>query len=214
MPLRDWLHQFPQRHADLGTGDGHHALYLARTQPRLGVLAVDSCLDHIRGAARNRPANLRFVTADACTWDHATLPPVGSVSINFPYGSLLRGLVSQDERLQTAIARLLADGGTLEVRINASALSDLGLPFAQAETAVRGFAQALPGARLRTSPLTRDDLRAFPSTWARRLGYGRHTEGFVMKATLSTGSCDPVPKVGSGSRGHPGMSPAAGLRAK
>jgi 16S rRNA (adenine(1408)-N(1))-methyltransferase len=180
--IREWAERFSERHVDLGTGDGKFALHLARSRPDVGVIALDACLDHVCAPRKRWPGNVRFVAEDALAWPVEDVPPAATVSINFPYGSLLRGLVEGDESLLSRLEQLLAPGGRLDVRVNASALEATGLdPETGQEDVIRALGR-IPGMRVSREPLTREDLRRFPSSWAKRLGYGRPPDAFEVRA--------------------------------
>ncbi len=180
--IRAWAGRFGERHVDLGTGDGKFALHLARERPEVGVIALDTCLDHVCAPRKRWPTNLRFVADDALAWPAEDVPPATSVSINFPYGSLLRGLVEGDEALLSRLERLLAPGGRLDVRLNASALEGTGLDPDTAWEDVARVLRRLSGTRVTGGPLGQEDMRRFPSSWAKRLGYGRRREAFEVRA--------------------------------
>ncbi len=63
--LGTWASRYPHLHVDFGTGDGRFAVHLAREHPDLGVLGIDTCVDHLRGSPRRLPANVRFAQGDA-----------------------------------------------------------------------------------------------------------------------------------------------------
>lgn len=180
--IRLWAARFDRVHVDLGTGDGAFAIRLARKDPKLAVIAVDTCLDHIDGSARRRPGNVRFVTLDALDWPLGLLPAAGTVTVNFPYGSLLRGLVEGDAGLLTRLDVLLGAGSQLEVRVNTSAMLATGLdPESSPDGIVRSLGR-IYGLRVSCRPLQQSELRTFPSSWSKRLGYGKETTAFLIEA--------------------------------
>jgi tRNA G46 methylase TrmB len=87
---RLWATQFERLHIDLGTGDGKFAVHLARRNPTLGMIGIDACLDHVHGARRRHPGNVRFACIDVLAWPLEMIPAADAVTINFPYGSLLQ----------------------------------------------------------------------------------------------------------------------------
>jgi 16S rRNA (adenine(1408)-N(1))-methyltransferase len=178
--IRQLAGQHERLHIDLGTGDGKYAVQRARQDPGTAVIALDTCLDHLHGAARRHPHNLRFVSHDALSWPIGLFPVASVVTVNFPYGSLLRGLVEGDPGLMNRLDTLLGPGSRLEVRINESALVAGELdPVTAPETIVRALCQ-VPGLRLARRAMTQVELRAFPSSWAKRLGYGKATTAWLI----------------------------------
>jgi 16S rRNA (adenine(1408)-N(1))-methyltransferase len=180
LDLAAWSSAYTDLHIDLGTGDGAFALAHARAHPETAVIGIDACLDHLRAAARRRPANLRFVAANALALPAATIPRAGRVTINFPYGSLLRGLVEADLGLLAGLGALLAPVGQVEVRVNATAFVATGLDPNTGPEAIARSLQRLDGVRGASRALDQDELRAVPSTWAKRLGYGRPTQAWLV----------------------------------
>lgn len=180
--LTAWAARYRHLHVDLGTGDGRFAIHLARTEPALGVIGIDTCLDHLHGSSRRIPANVRFVRLDAREMRIGAGVYATSVSINFPYGSLLRALVDADPELLERLDELLGDRGQLQVRVNERALIDTGFYPDDAGNAIVQGLHRLDQIRIASRPLDRAELRAFPSTWSRRLGFGRPTTAFLIEA--------------------------------
>ncbi|MDQ3654886.1 MAG: class I SAM-dependent methyltransferase [Chloroflexota bacterium] len=181
--LRQWATRFEGVHVDLGTGDGAFAIQLARRHPELAVVAVDTNLDHLAGSARRRPDNVRFVRFDALGWPLGVLPRADTVSGNFPYGSLLRGLVEGDPALIVRLDALLGRGSRLDVRVNESALLATGLDPMGGPKAIVETLRDIEGVRARLQELGRSELRTFPSSWSKRLGYGKETTAHLIAAT-------------------------------
>ena len=169
----EWSRPFPQKHLDLGTGDGMFVTRLARREKEVGVVGIDTCLDHLRGAFRNYPENSRFVRCDARELPVEFASEFSRVSINFPYGSLLESICDGDSALREEIQRVTLDQAQLEIVINESALNGLGLELAQGRILLEQFGNGLDGFRGIVSEMTATELRAFPSSWSRKLGYGR-----------------------------------------
>jgi 16S rRNA (adenine(1408)-N(1))-methyltransferase len=180
--LHAWAAGYGRAHVDLGTGDGRFAIDLARRNPNLAVVGLDTNLDHLRGARRRHPANVRFVAADALGWPLGMIPAADAVTINFPYGSLLRGLVDGDRGLLTRLDTLLEPGSRLDAMVNASALTATGLDPKTGPDAIVSGLRHIDGLRIAIRALSRDALRRFPSSWAKRLGYGRETDAFLIEA--------------------------------
>lgn len=172
-------------HIDLGTGDGSYALHVARSNLDMAVIGIDTCLDNLTKATRKGMPNLRFLAGDATappTWLHRTAT---RVSINFPYGSLLRALMAGDEnsRKLFAIAR---PGTRIEIRVNGSAANKLGMPTHVVEARLQHMLRATGAGTASTTVEPHAAFRRFPSEWAKRLAYGRPSG--VVVATAEMGS--------------------------
>jgi hypothetical protein len=68
----------------------------------------------------------------------------------------------------------------VEVRVNATAFVATGLDPIIGPGAIARSLQCLDGARVTTRALTQAELRAVSSTWAKRLGYGRPTQAWLI----------------------------------
>lgn len=181
--LATWAETYQCLHVDLGTGDGRFAIHLARSRRELGVVGIDTCLDHLHGSLRRHPANVRFAALDARVADIGDGPRSTSVSVNFPYGSLLRGLVEADPALLERLDHLIGPHGQVEIRVNERALTGTGLDPDGTRYAIVDGLRRLSGLTVSTRSLEQADLRAFPSTWSKRLGFGRPTAAFLIEAT-------------------------------
>lgn len=179
-------------HIDLGTGDGRFVRHVAQTCPDWFVIGVDACRDNLRDASRRAPANALFVVASA-----QTLPPelrglAARASVNFPWGSLLAGLLAPESAVLDSLWAVTRPGAVLEVRLNAGALAETGCQFEagadrmQAALAASGFALNHPAL------MTAGELRRFPSTWAKRLAFGRDPRALYLRGVRQAGGERPA----------------------
>jgi len=186
LDITTWASRFEHLHIDLGTGDGRYAVHLARGRPELGVVGIDTCLDHLHGSPRRLPANVRFLQTDAraiaIEAAMATMA-TSSVSINFPYGSLLRGLVDAEPALLDRLEELLGPRGHLRIRVNKRALTGTGLDPEGAGYAIIQGLHRLHALRVSSRPIGPAELRAFPSSWAKRIGFGRPAAALLIEAS-------------------------------
>jgi 16S rRNA (adenine(1408)-N(1))-methyltransferase len=177
---------WPDTLIDLGTGDGRFALHVARANPVQCVIGIDACRDNLREASRRAPANALFLIANACTLPTELAGVASAITINFPWGTLLTGLLDEDTPLLATVASLARPGATLEIRLNGGALAEAGWSLesggqqAQRLARLAGFRMAAP--RL----LVADDLRAHPTTWAKRLAFGRDPHALYLAGSYQT----------------------------
>lgn len=184
--LRAWSANYRDLHIDIGTGDGRFPLHLARREPERGVIGLDTCLDHLAVHPRRTPENLRFICAD-----ERAIPPeldgrATSLTINFPYSSLLKGLLTADDALLANLAATLAPGGDVAIRINARALAETGMTLDEAGRQVERACRVAGLGRITTTALEGEALRRFPSTWAKRIGFGRQPRAVQISARSSS----------------------------
>ena len=169
---------------DLGTGDGKFAFCHAQNFPSHFFIGMDSCRENLRDYSRTNLPNLLYVIANAQSLPHELHGQISHITINFPWGSLLSSLLNGDSDFLCGLESALGSGAKLEVRLNGGALSEQGWSLeAGSERIFQNLAMA--GWRL-DSPIYMDahGLRNFPSTWAKRLAFGRDPRAIHISASL------------------------------
>ena len=171
--LRERLAHHHHIHLDLGTGDGRYARCFAEKNPSSFVIGVDSCRENLHEHSRAKLPNLLFIIASAQDLPSELNGLVSQVSINFPWGSLLTSLLTGDPNLMRGLDAITRTTAYLDLRLNGGALAEAGWDLDAGTSQVhhtlqRGGWQVQSPARL-----TVHDLRSFPSTWAKRLAFGR-----------------------------------------
>lgn len=170
-------------HIDVGTGDGRFVQHTAQNNPRAFVIGIDACRENLRDLSRQPRANALFVIANARALPSELYGLASYVTINFPWGSLLEGLLTHDAALLSGLLAITRPDATLEVRLNAGALSEIGWSLDEGAHRVRDVL-AVNGFHLRpVAALSPGDLRAFPSTWAKRLAFGRDPRALYLCGT-------------------------------
>jgi hypothetical protein len=111
---------------DVGTGDGRYVLHVARTSPTWFALGVDACRENLREASRKAPSNALYVIANALTLPGELGGMASKVTINFPWGSLLTGLLDGEAMLVEGLLAIARPGAPLEIRVNAGVLAEAG----------------------------------------------------------------------------------------
>jgi 16S rRNA (adenine(1408)-N(1))-methyltransferase len=165
---------------DIGTGDGRAVLVAAAREPATLVLGLDANASAMAEASRRaaRPPrkggqpNAGFILASA------ELPPpvfkasAELVTVRFPWGSLLRGVIGADAAVAAGIAGLVAPRGSLEVLLAPAAQDGLdGVPTS-AEALAAGASDAFADWGFDIEGVltpTDAEVKATGSTWARRL---------------------------------------------
>ncbi len=171
-----WARGYERVTLDLGAGDGRFARDLAGRCPAEAVIGVDTAGANLREAIRRSPENARFVVGDALALPEPLVELADRVTINFPWGSLLRALLEGDERLLPVLA-----GRECVIRVNAGAMAEAGYRFEDGiEALLRTLRRDHPR-RLRWHEIERDDLRRIPTTWAKKLAFGRDPRAVVAK---------------------------------
>lgn len=168
---------------DIGTGDGRYVQTIARGCPSSLVIGIDTCRENLRATSRAAPRNALFVIANALALPRELHGLATRVTINFPWGSLLAALLDGDPALLDGLVALVEPGATLEIRLNQGALVEAGRTL---EAGVMRITWMLYERGFRTGrPVMLDAraLRVYPTTWARRLAYGRDPCGSCVAAT-------------------------------
>jgi 16S rRNA (adenine(1408)-N(1))-methyltransferase len=166
---------------DIGAGDGRFVRHMAAECPARFAIGVDACRENLRANSRIAPANALYLIADARELPCALDRQATHITINFPWGSLLSGLLAGEAQLLERLAAVARPGTLLELRLNAGALAEAGSTLANGGELIR---QALRMASFNVRPSVEigpHQLRACPTTWAKRLAYGRDPRGLYVR---------------------------------
>jgi len=181
---------------DLGTGDGRFVLAAASDRPDRLVVGIDASAAAMAEASRRAAASPRrggrpnalFVAAAA-----EALPPeldglADLVTVHFPWGSLLRGLLGADPGVVGGIARVMRPGAQLDLLVSVTDRDhSAGASPLEAE-AIAALAPAYRRLGLeldRPRLATPGEVTATRSTWGRRLGAGARRPAWLVRARRS-----------------------------
>jgi 16S rRNA (adenine(1408)-N(1))-methyltransferase len=169
-------------------------LAAAAAEPDRLVVGVDASAAAMAEASRRagrRPErgglpNALFVVAAA-----EALPPdldglADLVTVHFPWGSLLRGLLTADPAVMAGLARVLRPGATLSMLVSSTDRDRAAGVGPIDRRALAALADAYHQSGLavtRVRPATPDDVAASRSTWGRRLGAGARRPAWLLEAT-------------------------------
>jgi 16S rRNA (adenine(1408)-N(1))-methyltransferase len=158
----------------------------ARACPQTLFVGIDANADGLRetaSRAARKPAkggvdNLVLVQAQAEDPPAELVARARRVTVVFPWASLLHAVVGANERGLAGLAALCRDEGTIQAVFSHDPARD-GAVAQMPELSPRFFATELAsryraaGLELRdAAAMTRDDVRALPTSWAKRLGFG------------------------------------------
>ncbi|MFF0492399.1 class I SAM-dependent methyltransferase [Nocardia sp. NPDC004068] len=181
---------------DLGTGDGRAVRAAAAADPERLAIGIDAhaagMVETSRRILRGGVPNALFVVAAAERLPRELDAVADAVTIDFPWGSLLRGLLTADSVVLGELARIMKPDATLTIRVSVSdrdhgsGLSALDNP-AQLTALVTPYASH--GLTITDiHPLSGPEVVASGSTWGKRLGAGVRRPAWRIEArrTAST----------------------------
>jgi 16S rRNA (adenine(1408)-N(1))-methyltransferase len=168
---------------DAGTGDGRYPLHVARARADVLAIGLDSSSDALayaaRRAVRKRLPNLLLVREPI---ENVGLESVADeVTVHFPWGSLLRGALAEDENVFAAICRLPRPGGALTLLLSVTA-RDGRAPLTESDVARVTRAYRSCGLVLAARrAVVRADVEAARSSWGKRLDVGGTRPGQLLR---------------------------------
>lgn len=181
--LRTRLENYNRITLDLGTGDGKFAFCHAETFPSNFVIGVDSCRENLYEYSRTKLLNLLFIIASAQSLPHELNGLVSHITINFPWGSLLTSMLAADPLLLSGLKSIAQPRAMLDIRLNGGALAEQGWALEDGAEQIRE--NMIRAGWQIGKPVTMDSraLRSFPSTWAKRLAFGRDPRAVHLQSS-------------------------------
>jgi len=172
---------------DVGTGDGKAVLAWARDDPRRLATGIDANAAGMGPAARRatRPKtylpNAVFAVASAGFLPEDLTGAADRVTIQFPWGSLLRAVLCADERVLCDLGRISGPGATLTIMWSVvdrdrAAIGAVPPYPAEERFAAAGFDVS------DVRPATADEVAVTGSTWAKRLRAGVERPVTLLRA--------------------------------
>ena len=137
-----------------------------------------------RPMAKGGLPNALFVVAAAEQIPDELHDVAESVTLAFPWGSLLRGTLALDDAAARGIAALLAPGATAVATVSIEDRDRLDLPRPDDARERRALADRWSRLGLdvcAVRPATAAELAATPSTWARRLSAGHERAAWRLE---------------------------------
>ena len=179
--LKDQLAGYTRITLDLGTGDGRYVHTLAENHPNWFVIGVDSCRENLREHSQAKLQNMLFIIANAQHLPNELNGLISHFTINFPWGSLLESLLTCDSRLMRGLEAVSHCATSVDLHLNGGAMAECGINLeAGAEKIYNNLTRA--GWQIE-NPMMMDAhaLRSFPTTWAKRLAFGRDPSAITLR---------------------------------
>jgi 16S rRNA (adenine(1408)-N(1))-methyltransferase len=170
-------------------------LAAAAAQPDRLVVGVDASAVAMAVASRRAAAtprrgglpNALFVVAAVEALPRELDGLADLVTVHFPWGSLLRGLLGADPVTMTGLTRVMRPGATLSMLLSSTDRDrGAGVEPLQ-EPAMRALAASYAAWGLAVTearPAAADDVAAAHSTWGKRLGAGARRPAWLLRARL------------------------------
>ncbi len=185
---------------DLGAGDGRCVYESARTDTATLYIAIDPDAETLsdyafrasRKPSRGGVENALFVVAAVEALPAELASIAGRVRVNFPWGSLMRGLLEPDASMVRAVLSLAKPGGRIELVMSYDPAHDTGafhgpplpiLDLSYLESTLIPAYEAAGCHVVEYRRMTQDEALAIPSTWGRRLLHARPREVFWVAVT-------------------------------
>ncbi|MBI2760296.1 MAG: methyltransferase domain-containing protein [Chloroflexi bacterium] len=185
---------------DLGTGDGRYVLAVALACPDVLAIGVDADAASMAEAARRAARggrkggldNALFVAAAAESLPAELDGIASALTVHFPWGSLLRGLLRAEAGVLSGIARVTRPGAAVTLLLSVTERDHVegmdtfdGEAIARIDRCYAAHGLALVEAR----PATVEDMAAAHSSWAKRLGAGGRRPAWLLRFRR----CGPAP---------------------
>jgi len=182
----------------IGTGDGKFSYELARKYKNRFIIGIDSSKENLKDIStriykkesKGGLANMLFINANIFDLPEELKGIANQIFINFPWGSLLKGIVTADELTWNNIKKVSKKGTLIEIIFGYDAQTDkteierLGLPemnlnylktILLPELKLKGFEIK------QLSEITSDNFKKFPSSWAKKMSFGKVRKYYYLK---------------------------------
>lgn len=182
--LSEQLADYNQIALDLGTGDGRFVRCMAKKQKDTFFIGVDACRENLRANSLVKLPNALFVIAGAQALPLELKGLVSRITINFPWGSLLESLLNNDASLINGLVLITRHCANLDIYLNGEALKTAGWTLETGADQIELVLNGIGWKMKSRSCLDAQTLRSFPTTWAKRLAFGRDPR--AIRITLQT----------------------------
>jgi hypothetical protein len=167
------LADYKQIALDLGTGDGRFVRCMAEKQKDTFFIGVDACRENLRANSQIKLPNAMFVIASAQALPFELNGLASHITINFPWGSLLESLLTNDPSLMDGLLSITRLCANLDVYLNGEALKTEGWTLETGADQIENNLNASGWKTKSRSWMDAQVLRSIPTTWAKRLAFGR-----------------------------------------
>ena len=184
--LADRLTNYQRIILDLGTGDGKFVCHLADSFPHHFIIGVDSCRENLCEYSRTKLPNMLYVIANAQELPCELNGLISHITINFPWGSLLESLLAGDSKLMCGFANISRVDTTIDIRLNGGALSEVGTDLETGSAQIENVTRESGWQVMCPVVMQKSDLQKYPTTWAKRLAFGRDPRAIHLHGHLAS----------------------------
>ena len=178
--LNERLKNYPRVLLDLGTGDGRYVRFLAEQHPDWFIIGVDSCRENLHLSSRLDLPNALFIIASAQELPKELIGLVSHVTINFPWGSLLKSLLAGDAALMKGLSSIVQKNSHIDIALNGGALAEAGTSLETGTQMIYDNMNRCGWMIKNPCLLDHHALQNFPTSWAKRLAYGRDPRAMAL----------------------------------
>lgn len=186
---------------DLGTGDGRNIYRKAKADPSTLFIGLDPVKDNmteiaaklLRKPEKGGLSNALLVLASVEAMPAELAELADCVTVLFPWGSLLEGVIKPDVSMLCAISGIAKPGARFEFittysdSFEAATIGSRELPTLSLEYFGGEYREALKGCGFAIEEvelLGNDYVKGFDSKWAKRLAFGRRRDFYRITGTI------------------------------
>ena len=179
--LTEQLAGYNQIQLDLGTGDGRFVRTMAEKQRDTFFIGVDACRENLRASSQRKMPNAIFVIASAQALPLELNGLVSHINISFPWGSLLESLLNNDACLLNGLLAIARPCTEMDIHLNAEALRTAGWTLELGADQIERVLNDIGWKTKSRSSMEAQILRSIPTTWAKRLAFGRDPRAIQLR---------------------------------
>lgn len=185
----------------MGTGDGSYVIKQARKFPNTFFIGIDTNTENLDHSSRQTAffsekkglRNALFVRAGVENLPLELSGLASSLTVLLPWGSLLKTVAKPDLTLVAELRRLCAEKASLQVVFGYEAateqkvIEELGLPETTSthlDKLITLYSE-VGFQSLSWKMLSQEELKAIPTTWAKKLAYGKKRQFVEIRGVIN-----------------------------
>lgn len=148
------------------------------------MIGLDSCRENLHEYSRANVSNLLYVIANAQQLPFELHGLISHININFPWGSLLQSLLIGESRFMYGLESIAQTNTTIDIRLNGGAMSEMGVCLEAGASQIQEKMRESGWQIKNWSEMKISDLKKFPTTWSKRLAYGRDPRAIKLSGCI------------------------------